>query len=276
MAKPKSKSIKTAEVVVLPKSAKVSLETESTELTLRNPLIPQFTNLGQIGEWLKTEVQAFERDERALTLRMVRIGMVLVWVEKTQPRGAQASLLQLHFGNRSEGQLKKYITAARKVMRELGMLSGNKLAESTDLSQVVLFQPDLFDDAETLKHNTVLKKVSDFIGGRSLSKLLQEDSPLALGEPDLPGTRTPNGHQKDAANNRNLKTPEMIKRQAFQKAFLEFQASFMAKEWQHLYRDTLPDTELLGLLELEGFLKKAHAEVTAHNREQALKERTSK
>ncbi|GAA5137487.1 hypothetical protein GCM10023213_14280 [Prosthecobacter algae] len=270
----KAKPTKTVSVEIVKPDESPSREGKLCATTLSNPLIPEFGDINQIGLWLKNEVCNFERDERSLTLRMVRIGMVLVWVEKTQPRGTQANLLMLHFGQRSAKQLEKYIAAAKKVMRHLDLLKGNTLTNASELSQVVCFQPDLFDDAETLKHNAILQKVSDFIGGRSLSKLLNEDSPLALGEaPELPNT--PNGHQKDAANKRQVKPLEMVKREAFEKAFNEFLASFKAKEWQHCYLHALPDPGSVGLLTLEAELKKAHEAVAQHNREQALKDRTN-
>lgn len=227
-------------------------------------------------QWLERAVPAYETSRTQTTLMGLSIGYALLIVRDFSPRGTLTAIKKMQSFGRSSRTLDRCIKLAQNFITAKGLADekSGKLAKPADAPAFFQSELDLGSGSNALT-NPLFADMAAFVGESTMAELLDSD---LLGEDDSP--MPPNGHQKDAAKNRTKETPEGIRREAFKRAFKTFSKSFHAHEWTCLYQRGAPDLVKTGLdvgaLELEEFLTKALAAVSAHNKEAANKERSKK
>lgn len=166
--------------------------------------IPAFADHQSAADWLRTEVAACDRTERDLVLQFLRIGIAIVMMRDHAPRGTLTKVYQL--SQLSAKQLQRYATAADYCLQKLGLkdktgkLAVKALPAAGDL---LLVQPDLFDDHKAIAENQLLSQMATLIAGRTLNRFLADLSPKS-------SPPAGSGHDPDAPP----LTPEEIRRQA--------------------------------------------------------------
>jgi hypothetical protein len=271
----RARASKLSVVTVEPPTNDLTMRSNSGDSSLSFPAIVSLSsNLDAVNviRWLESALPVYERSRGTLARQAVMIGYALICIRDFCPRGSLAVIKKMQVFSRSRATLDRCIKAAQIYAENRGLLTDKgQIQEPTDT--LSLFQPE-FDFNDPSAHPLSLD-IAQYVGDANIADLLEKD---ILGDDD--GNTPPNGHQKDAAKNRTKETPDGIRREAFKRAFKTFSKSFHAHEWTCLYQRGAPDLVKTGLdvgaLELEEFLSKALAAVSAHNKEAANKERSKK
>lgn len=221
--------------------------------------IPAFADHQTAADWLRNEYRACERQERDLVLQFLRIGVAIVMMRDHAPRGTLTKVYQL--SNLSPKQLQRYASAADFCLTQLGLKdSSGKLAPKAlpSAGDMLLVQPDLFDDASAIAENKLLADMAKMIAGRSLNKFLA----------DVTARTAPPAPEGGAMDDEHPMTPEERRRLGCVHAWENFKKQIAAGA--HL--DLLTKDRHA----MEAWLEQLWRDLSAHNKAHAGKRRGKK
>lgn len=208
-----------------------------------------------VAAGIKRDMEESERFGRASVYGAITIGLRLIFIRDNGPRGTLQDFIEDHFDGTTRRTLGNHMRAAQGFLNASGILDKrtHRLRDGAALAPIFETQLHLFMSPEAERFDGILKKLTKYVGDRSLRDLLKIMQEADSSPPKNYGN----------AGGANKPSPQKRARADAMETLDQIQAFMASKEWVFLDEGDLA--------RLDNLLAEFHAQVGAHIKEQTRK-----